>query len=997
MPSPAVTQRYGWQHQLLVGSPDFVGRDRELAALTAALASPPAVLLIEGEAGIGKTRLVQEYLTGTGPASAGAAALVACCPPYQRPHTLGPVADALRQAAGQVRDLKLTGLAGALRPLFPEWAQDLPPAPEPAEDATAARHRLFRALADVIGGLGITLVVVEDAHWADEATLEFLLFLASRPRGSGGAGQPAPVSLVITFRPEDVPHGSLLPRLARLAAGTSGLRLALTPLTVAATAGLVSSMLTGERLSAEFAGFMHEHTGGVPLAVEESVRLMAARADLTRRGGQWVRRELVRLAVPPPVRDAVLERVARLAPDAQAVLWAAAVTGEPAAEARLAALTGLAHGRVRAGLAQTLDCGLLASAGGGGLVAFRHPLSCQAVYEAIPAPERCRLHQRAGETLETVSPPPLAALARHFREAADLVRWLRYGEQAADLALAAGDEATAAATLHDLITGGGLAPRDVARLASKIILLALPGDQLPGLAAALRAALAGAGLTPGLEAELRFQLGRLLTTMNELDSARPELERAVAGLPAGSAQATRAMMLLGWPQSSTCHADEHLRWVRRAADAAQAGPVADRLRLRIDRASALLQLGEPAGWAEVASLPWDVPAAGEKLQVTRAHLNVGEAAMAWGRYADARRRLEQAVQLAVRFHYAVLRDTSLTTVAHLDWLTGAWPGLAGRVAALAGDENLQGLTSLEAELVTGLLAATAGDAGRAAQTLGNVVAQASRRGAVQYVMEPAAALARQHLASGDVAAALDVTEDPIAMVARKGVWLWAADLAPARVAALAMAGRLDEAAALTGALAGGLRGRDIPAARAGLALCRAHLAEGRGDPARAAALFAAVAAAWQQLPRPYEALLARERQARCLLAAGRDEAAVAVLGPAADGLRELGAHADGARVARTLKEHGVTRQAPRGRGRPSYGDELSPRELEVVQMVAAGRTNREIAEALVLSRQTVASHVHSALRKLRVSSRTALAVSAAQAGILGGAGDEKNPGPVAAQ
>src|SRR2546427_702888 len=83
-------------------------------------------------------------------------------------------------------------------------------APERAEDATAARHRLFRALAELIGCLEAVLVIVEDAHWADEATLEFLLYLSSHEDRSPG--------LVVTYRPEDVPAGSLLPRLSRLAA-----------------------------------------------------------------------------------------------------------------------------------------------------------------------------------------------------------------------------------------------------------------------------------------------------------------------------------------------------------------------------------------------------------------------------------------------------------------------------------------------------------------------------------------------------------------------------------------------------------------------------------------------------------------------------------------------------------------------------------------------------------------------------------------------------------
>jgi predicted ATPase len=142
----------------------------------------------------------------------------------------------------------------------------------------------------------------------------------------------------VTCRPEDLPAGSLLPRLPRLSAGSCGLRLALGPLDVAETAGLVSSMLAGEHVSAGFAAFLHERTEGLPLAVEESVRLIADRADLLRHDGQWMRLPLDEIAVPPTVRDAVLERSRRLGPDAQAVLRAAAVLGDPAGYATLRAV-----------------------------------------------------------------------------------------------------------------------------------------------------------------------------------------------------------------------------------------------------------------------------------------------------------------------------------------------------------------------------------------------------------------------------------------------------------------------------------------------------------------------------------------------------------------------------------------------------------------------------------------------------------------------------------
>jgi DNA-binding CsgD family transcriptional regulator len=971
MPDQTATEQGGGASLPSMRAPGFVGRDRELAALADALAGAPAVVLIEGEAGIGKSRLAGEYLASD--EGRKHQVLVAVSPPFRQPLTLAPLADALRQAAGDVGRLGLSALAGALRPLFPEWAAGLPPAPEPAEDAAAARYRLFAALAELLGRLETDLLVVEDVHWADEATLEFLLFLVSR--------QPPPLSLLVTCRPEDLPASSALPRLARLAAGTSGLRLALGALDVDDTAALMSSMLAGERVSAGFADFVYERTGGRPLAVEESVRLMAERADLVRRRGQWVRRPLAEITVPPSIRDAVLERAGRLSADAQAVLRAAGVLAEPAGERVLAAVAGMHAGPARAGLSEALGCGLLTE-DARGLVSFRHALAARAVYEAIPGPDRRAAHLRAGEVLTGQLPHPVASLARHFREGGDTQLWLRYGEQAAGVAADAGDEATAAVLLHDLVTAAGLPAGTVARLADAIVLLALPaGGQVTGLADALRAALASAGLTAAEDAELRFQLGRALGTMNQAQASHAELEQAVAGLPPGSLHAVRAMTLLGWPHGDDHPAREHLRWLHRAAEAADSVPPSERLRLLVDRAYALLLLGEEAGRAEAARVPWDASVPGERLQITRGHGNFGEAELIWGRYGEARRRLEHAAELARGYHYARLRDSALTSLAHLDWLTGTWDGLAGRAAALTGDEDLDPMSRLEAVSVTGLLAAAGGERERAAALLERVTGEAFRRGAVEYLMEPAAALARLHLAAGDAATALKVTRQAAAIVASKGTWIWAADLAPARVAALAADGQASEAAGLTDAFADGLRGRDAPAPKAGLAMCRAVLAEAGRQHARAAALFARAAAAWRALPRPYDALLARERQAGCLLLGGQPDTGLALLAEVLPELTRLGAAADAARVAQTLRAHGVLTRRP-GPGRPGYGNQLSPRELQVVRLLVAGRTNRDIAAELFLSPKTVARHLGSAMRKTSTATAAALAAHALETGII---------------
>jgi DNA-binding NarL/FixJ family response regulator len=221
----------------------------------------------------------------------------------------------------------------------------------------------------------------------------------------------------------------------------------------------------------------------------------------------------------------------------------------------------------------------------------------------------------------------------------------------------------------------------------------------------------------------------------------------------------------------------------------------------------------------------------------------------------------------------------------------------------------------------------------------------------------------------------------MAVVAGKGIWLWAAELGPARVAALIAAGRTAEAAGLTAAFGRGLRGRDIPAARAGLGLCRALLAQASGEHLRAAGLFGRAAGAYLAMPRPYDALLARQRQAACLLLAGRTEAGKTLARQVAGQLTALGAHGDAQRVSNKLRVPLSDGRRP-STGRPGYGDQLSPRELDVARLLVSGGTNAEIAEQLFLSPKTVARHLESAMRKLGVGSRTALAVRAVETGLV---------------
>ncbi|NIK54306.1 DNA-binding CsgD family transcriptional regulator/tetratricopeptide (TPR) repeat protein [Kribbella shirazensis] len=877
--------------------------------------------------------------------------------------------------------VELSELAGALRPLFPEWAAELPPALEPLDDAKAARHRLFRALAELLRALHVKLLVVEDAHWADEVTLEFLLFLTSRQQ-SGGP------NLLVTYRPEEVDDQSLLLRLSsRLPAGVTQLRVVLALLDQDQTASLVSSMLDGKPMSAEFSTFLHERTDGLPLAVEESVRLMCDRADLVFREGQWVRLSLSELQVPPTVRDSTRERVGRLSPVAQRILQALASLSEPSTEVTLTATADVSAEECQGAITEAVDAGMVVG-DDLGRWRFRHMLAAAAVYEAIPLTERRILHLRAGRALEDLDRPPVAQLARHFREAGETERWMRYSEQAAQRALASGDHTAAVVLLDDLLSTADLSEPDTARIARTAAVAALGRkdsvDEVHGrIVRTLREVLASAGLTARQQAEIRNPFGRLLINLGEAQAALTELEQAVTDLDHDPVEAAKAMTFLGWAYAGPWPAATHLYWLERAAELAPKVDLApDLLSLAGNRAAALLMLGEEAAWDLVSTLPTDGTTSAERFDVARINANIGTGALVWGRYPEAAHHLTVALGLAESEQASRLRYNVLLELANLDWFSGRWEGLAARAMALAeADPDRPSIYRASIRL-TARLAAAAGRRRVAEEQFQLVLDEAARLGAVDDTMEAAAALARLWLADGDSDRALKITQQPIETVQTKGVWVWATDLAPARVAAHLAAGQVKQATDLTERFALGLRDRHAPAPQAALAACLADLATAAGDHDEAAVRWARTAEAWDALPRPYDALLARERQAEALLASDRGDAGQDLLTEIYEPLFRLGARGDADRVAQRLRDHGAEMPRLWRGGRRGYGDALSPRELEVVRGVVAGKTNREIARILTKSPATVDQQLRSAMRKLKVTSRTALAVAAVEAGVL---------------
>lgn len=154
------------------------------------------------------------------------------------------------------------------------------------------------------------------------------------------------------------------------------------------------------------------------------------------------------------------------------------------------------------------------------------------------------------------------------------------------------------------------------------------------------------------------------------------------------------------------------------------------------------------------------------------------------------------------------------TQAHLDWLTGRWGGLDERAQHIAEEHSTLADARLEAELVVGLMKAASGEYAAAEETLRAVAGERQQREEIAYMMEPAAALVRLRLAAGCVEEALQATELPVTLIARKGIWLWGTDLVPVRTSALIAAGQTAQAADLVTAFSSGLSGRDAPALKA---------------------------------------------------------------------------------------------------------------------------------------------------------------------------------------
>jgi DNA-binding CsgD family transcriptional regulator len=358
---------------------------RELSALARELGrSLGRVVLMCGEAGVGKTTVIDRFASDAG---RGTRVLRGWCDPVTAPRPLGPLIDALDGLDRQVA----AGLANHVE--------------------TGDMSTVYRRLLEVLRSGPTWVWVIEDVHWADGATLDLLRFLGRRITS-------LPLLLVMTYRDDEVgPQHPLSAAMGDLATSAEITRMQLDALSRDA----VAMLATGSGFNATE---LHRITGGNPFYVTE---VLAAGPDETR-------------GLPRSVAEAVWGRLARLSESARQTAYAAAVCGSRIE----AALLQKVYPQMRDGLEECLGAGVLVAQGE--VVGFRHELARRATLDLVPAHEGRALHRVAMAALAEppVKPDTLAALAFHADQAGEDESAVRYGLAGAQRAAALGANREAA-------------------------------------------------------------------------------------------------------------------------------------------------------------------------------------------------------------------------------------------------------------------------------------------------------------------------------------------------------------------------------------------------------------------------------------------------------------------------------------------------------------------------------------------------------------------------
>jgi ATP/maltotriose-dependent transcriptional regulator MalT len=955
----------------------FVGRAAALARLheayERAAAGEPTSVLVCGDAGIGKSTLVARFVETSG---ARQVLTGACVRLADDMSSFVPFVGVLRAV---VRRRGLDGLDALVgRSTRAHLAHLLPDLGDPPAADESTRSRIFAALLGLLERLGEeepVVVVIEDLHWADPSSWDLYAFLVRNL-------VDARVLVVGTQRALPATHRLREP-LTELVRAPGVTRIELAPLTVADARELVEAGLG--RADDALATRLHARSEGNPLFLEA---LLESGADG---------------AVPARLRDLLIVPVESLPEASRQVAFAVAAGGHHVEHALLAAVTGLCGAELEAVLRPALDAGVLTAAVDG--YGFRHALIRDAVYDLLMLPgERIRLHTRFAEAIAAdpaLAPPALCyapgEMARHWTAAgktpsAFAALW-RAAEEGRDL-FAHRERLDMLRRLialwpqiADPAAVTGTSWPEVLRMAVEAADEA--GDLDEGMALADRALVAareaGEAQTQARVLERRARIRRRLGTAG----AKDDLVAALALVPAEPPSQLRAR-LLGYLARRAYVESDRAEAMRLAGEAHElAERVGDRYAAALAtlvRAGLRTEAGDVAGgeaayrWVREEARRIRVP-----MLTIRSYSEQADTLTRSGRSRDGARVAREGLPHARETGQARTLGARLAgTLAEALWFLGRW------------DEALEVLeNAVEHEPPRGYLAALWAVQGRIRCARGDVAAAAELVDAASRLLKgrydtidehyPQARLAAAvRIAQGRDEEALEIALDAFAAhdATREPYFAW-----PLLVLAA------------TAAQAVGLRsGRAVGVQLADLAArLPAPTADARAERASVARLVAdtdsrneareAELAAWEEAGRPHplgwalvgaaEAALARRDRATAAARLRRAAELGAAL-RATPLLDEVAATARRARLPLAPDPEPVPEVEPLA---ARLG--LTARELEVLQLVASGMTNRQIGERLFISAKTASVHVSRLLTKLDVTTRGEAAATAHRLRLVG--------------
>jgi DNA-binding CsgD family transcriptional regulator len=950
----------------------LVGREVERAGLGAALADcrrgEAGVVLVSGDAGVGKSRLVAEALDGwdgcvlRAAASAGAG-------------VYAPVIAVLRAVSDVSGDEALSGEAAVL---VAELAK-----PDVTFDQPALFAGLRRALREVARRRP-TVVVLEDLHWADAATLELLPSLVASMGDE-------PLLVLGTYRREELPRAHPV-RAMRAELRRTGqlVEFGLRPLTATETGELLAGYLDAT-ISPELVSVVHRRAEGLPFFVEELAAALVATGGLRERDGVLDLNPDTVLPVPDSVLDAVLVRTARLRERCVAAVELAAVLG---VRFDLLVLADLVEPR---DVDQLIDAGLISEEGPDSAV-FRHALVRDALYRAVPWGRRRGYHRLVAEHLTSRGAAPeliaehwigaheheparallLAAAHRHcsvhaYRDAAALARralaiWPQDTdpegrtsaiERLADCAELSG-ELDSAAELWCEVAGRRRAVGDLAgagsahrRLANAAQLLGdFPRAVLAREAAADAFVAAGA---PGEAAAERLALAGQLKAAAHLSKA---LEQAVAA----------------------------------TADAEAAGRTDVRAHSLALQGALRAALGEGRQGVALARAGLELALAWQLAEVTgEAYYELGEALEYATDYASAADAYASAVDLSRAHGFTELARTCFVCMSPVVRLMGDWDRSLAICTEVLGDRDSSQLHRMVAREESGLITALRGEPRRARAPL----RQAAVFGRVNEVfgLEVGATWGMAVVSGldGDKAPALHAVSTMLERCLAKQEWHYALPALRWAGTFLAERGVRDELALCHRLLATAATRNSAPKVLSALAHVGGELAMVDTDFDQSAAQFARAIELQHGVTAPFELALTQLRWGTALAGQGDQSAAVDHLTSAYRVARQLGAKPLARQCAAGLVDMGerVDRRLGRLAARSLEPAGLTRREREVLGLLAEGRTNREISAELFVSPRTVDMHVRNLLGKLDCSTRVGAARRAAELGLVEPTGPPK--------